>query len=47
MCNSLYRLVEATYELVYSNKVNVFDQVCINSFLHRPHAADRLLMVKL
>jgi hypothetical protein len=47
VCDSLERVVEDAYQSVCNDAINVFDQVRINSFLHRPRAADRPLMVKL
>jgi hypothetical protein len=47
VCDSLERIVEDAYQSVCNDAINVFDQVRINSFLHRPRAADRPLMVKL
>lgn len=45
--NSLERVVEDAYQSVCNNSINVFDQVRINSFLQRPSATDRPLLVKL
>jgi hypothetical protein len=47
ICNSLGRVVEDAYQSVYNDSINVFDQVQINSFLQRPSAANRPLLVKL
>jgi hypothetical protein len=47
ICDSLERVVEDAYRSVCNDAINVFDQVRINSFLQRPSAADRPLMVKL
>jgi hypothetical protein len=47
VCNSLERVVEDAYRSVCNDSINVFDQVRINSFLQRPSAADRPLLVKL
>jgi hypothetical protein len=45
--DSLKRVVEDVYKSVCNDAINVFNQVRINSFLQRPSAADRPLMVKL
>jgi len=45
--NSLERVVEDAYQSVCNDSINVFDQVQINSFVKRPIAADRPLLVKL
>jgi hypothetical protein len=47
ICNSLERVVEDAYQSTCNDSINVFDQVQINSFLQRPSAADRPLLVKL
>ena len=47
ICESVDRLVEEAYQSVCNDRINVFDQSRINSFLQRPRAADRPLMVKL
>jgi len=47
ICNSLELVVEDAYYSVCNDSINVFDQVRINSFLQRPSATDRPLMVKL
>ena len=47
VCDSLERVVKEAHQSVCDDKVNVFDQARINSFLQRPRAADRPLMVKL
>ncbi|KAK1809579.1 hypothetical protein LTR12_016055 [Friedmanniomyces endolithicus] len=47
ICGSLERLVTEAHRSVCNDSVNVFDQARINSFLQRPRAADRPLMVKL
>ena len=47
ICNSLERVVEDAYQSVCNDSINVFDQVRINSFLQRPSATDRPLLVKL
>lgn len=44
---SLDRVVEQAYESICQDKINVFDQTRINSFMQRPRAFDRPLMVKL
>jgi hypothetical protein len=44
---SLDRVVEQAYESICQDKINVFDQTRINSFMQRPQAFDRPLMVKL
>jgi hypothetical protein len=46
-CDSLERVVEDAYQSVCNDSINVFDQVRINSFLQRPSANDRPLLVKL
>lgn len=45
--DSLERLVDDAYNSVCSDSINAFDQIHINSFLHRPRATDRPLFVKL
>jgi hypothetical protein len=47
ICKSLERVVEDAYQSVCNDSINVFDQFRINSFLHRPSAADRPLLVRL
>jgi hypothetical protein len=47
LCSSLDRLVEIAYQSICEDRINVFDQARINSFLQRPRATDRPLMVKL
>ena len=47
LCDSLERIIDEVHASVLNDRVNAFDQVHINSFLHRPHATDRPLMVKL
>ncbi|KAK5710072.1 hypothetical protein LTR17_019185 [Elasticomyces elasticus] len=47
LCDSLERVVKEAHQSICNDRVNVFDQVRINSFLQRPGAADRPLMVKL
>ena len=47
LCSSLERVIEDAYYSVCSDRINVFDQARINSFLQRPSAADRPLIVKL
>jgi hypothetical protein len=47
LCSNLDRLVEAAYQSICEDRINVFDQARINSFLQRPRATDRPLMVKL
>lgn len=47
VCNSLERVVEDAYVSVCNDSINIFDQVRINSFMQRPSATDRPLMVKL
>jgi hypothetical protein len=44
---SLDRLVDAAYTSICQDRINVFDQARINSFLQRPRASDRPLMIKL
>lgn len=45
--NSLDRIVEEAHSSIRDDKVNVFDQERINSFLQRRRAFDRPLMIKL
>ena len=47
LCSSLDRLVEIAYQSICEDRINVFDQARIHSFLQRPRATDRPLMVKL
>jgi hypothetical protein len=47
MCHSLDRIVESAYRSVCEDRINAFDQIRINSFMQRPRAADRPLLVKL
>lgn len=47
ICNSLERVIEDAYYSVCNDSINIFDQVRINSFLQRPSATDRPLLVKL
>ena len=47
LCLSLDRLIEEAYRSVCEDRINVFDQARINSFLQRPRASDRPLGVKL
>ena len=47
LCQSLKRLVSDAYQSVCSDAIGVFDQIRINTFLQRPRAADRPLMIKL
>lgn len=47
ICRSVERIVEQAYHSVCNDRINVFDQMRINSFLQRPRAADRPLIVKL
>ncbi|KAK3679563.1 hypothetical protein LTR37_021409, partial [Vermiconidia calcicola] len=47
LCSSLNRIVEEAYHSVCCDQINPFEQARINSFLQRPSAADRPLMVKL
>lgn len=47
LCQSIYRLVELAHRSVCEEKINPFDQRRIHSFLQRPRAADRPLMVNL
>jgi hypothetical protein len=44
---SLERIVEEAYCSVCNDRINVFDQARINSFLQHPRACDRPLVVKL
>jgi hypothetical protein len=45
--DSLDCIFEEAYALIQDNKVNVFNQARINSFIQRRQAFDRLLMIKL
>jgi hypothetical protein len=47
ICDSIDRIVEQAHRSVCEDRINVFDQMRINSFLQRPRAADKPLMVKL
>lgn len=47
ICNSLERVIEDAYHSLCNNSINVFDQVRMNSFLQRPSAPDRPIIVKL
>jgi hypothetical protein len=47
ICTGLDRLVQAAYNSVCSDRINAFDQVRINSFMQRPRASDRPLLIKL
>jgi hypothetical protein len=47
ICESISRLVELAHRSVCEDRINAFDQMRINSFLQRPRAADRPLMVNL
>jgi hypothetical protein len=47
LCDSLERIVKDAHASVLSDRINAFDQVHINSFLHQPYTIDRPLMVKL
>lgn len=47
LCSSHDRLVEIAYQSICEDQINVFDQARIDSFLQRPRATDRPLMVKL
>jgi hypothetical protein len=47
LCESVNRLVELAHRSVCEDKINRFDQMRINSFLQRPHAADWPLIVNL
>lgn len=47
LCDSVDRIVEEAHRSVCEDRINVFDQSRINSFLLRPRATDRPLMVKL
>ncbi|KAI7722752.1 hypothetical protein KC353_g226 [Hortaea werneckii] len=47
LCESLERIVIDAHASVLNDRINAFDQVHINSFLHRPHVTDRPLTVKL
>ncbi|KAM0716822.1 hypothetical protein Q7P37_007625 [Cladosporium fusiforme] len=46
-CHSLDRIIESAYRSVCEDRINAFDQFRINSFMQRPRAADRPLLVKL
>jgi hypothetical protein len=45
LSQSLDRLVDAAYTSICQDRINVFDQARINSFLQRPRASDRPLMI--
>jgi hypothetical protein len=45
--DSLDRLVDAAYESISQDKINVFDQSRINSFIQRRRASDRPLLITL
>lgn len=47
LCESIDRLVDSAHRSVCEDRINAFDQMRINSFLQRPRAADKPLMVKL
>jgi hypothetical protein len=47
LCKSIDRLVDSAHRSVCEDRINAFDQMRINSFLQRPRAADKPLMVKL
>lgn len=47
LCAGLDRAVEDAYRSVCSDRINVFDQTRINSFLPRPRMTDRPLVVQL
>ena len=47
ICNNLELVVEDAYQSLCNDSINFFDQVQINSFLQRPRAADRPLLMKL
>lgn len=47
ICESLDRVVEDAYTAVCDERINVFDQARINSFMQKPRAIDRPLLVKL
>src|SRR4051812_9685835 len=45
--DSLDRIVEEAHSSICNDKVNVFDQARINSFIQKRRAFDRPLMIKL
>lgn len=47
LTRSLGRVIEAGHRSIQEDKVNVFDQARINSFIQRRRASDRPLMIKL
>lgn len=47
LCESVDQIVERAHHFVCEDRINVFDQARINSFLLRPRATDRPLMVSL
>jgi hypothetical protein len=47
LCKSIDRLVDSAHRSVCEDRINALDQMRINSFLQRPRAADKPLMVKL
>jgi hypothetical protein len=47
LCEIIDRLVDSAHRSVCEDRINAFDQMRINSFLQRPRAADKPLMVKL
>lgn len=47
LTESLDRIVEQAYNSICQDRINVFDQTRINSFMQRPRVFDRPLMVKL
>lgn len=47
VCESVDRLIESAYAAVCDERINVFDQTRINSFMQKPRAIDRPLLVKL
>ena len=47
LCESLDRLVGLAHRSVCEDRINAFDQLRINSFVQRPRAADKPLVVKL
>jgi hypothetical protein len=47
LTSSIHRVIHQAYQSIRENKINVFDQVRINSFLQRQRAWDRPLFVRL
>ena len=47
LAHSIDRIVDAAHASIREDKINVFDQVRINSFMQRPRAFDKPIMIKL